>query len=72
MDIEKYTQVLEDFHAVSQENRQLQAKFDAEYKFAEEKLQEIELFKEFIDSSDDIKKAYDEFMKSKSEEPKEE
>lgn len=65
----KYTSVLEDYYAVSKECKELQERFNAEYNFAEEKLREVELYKEFIDSNEDIKKSYDEFIESKS--PKE-
>ena len=61
----KYASVLEDYYILSQKHIKLQEKFETEYNFCEQKIQEIGLFHEFIDSNEDIKKSFDEFMKSK-------
>ena len=63
----RYMSVLEDYHAVSQECRELNARLQAEFNFAEEKIREIELYKEFISSDDNIQDSYNKFVESKSQ-----
>lgn len=64
----KYASVLEDYHRLSKEHKELQNQFQAEYNFAEEKVKEVKLYEEFINSNEDIKSKYAEFIQKMTEE----
>lgn len=66
--IVKYTKVLEGYHRLSEECRDLEERLQSEFNFAEEKVKEIELLNRFINSHDNVKKLYDEFMNNPTKE----
>ena len=62
--MEKYYKVLEDFYAQAEELKSVRATLQAEYDFAEEKVQKLKVAEAFINATDERKAAFKAFEKA--------